>query len=145
MCASPLKLLRAGPPPPKVAILSDAVFFTRAVPIAPEATAAEVASQVEIALEALSPFPLAQLYHGYFWTPAATHALIFAAYRRRFTAEQTDLWADAELVLPAFATVLGHAVTPATMPAYLSLVSGLSLVSRSMMASVSPDAFTNAG
>ncbi len=32
---------------------------------------ADIAAQVELALEGVSPFPLAQLYHGYFWAPGA--------------------------------------------------------------------------
>ena len=114
MCASPLSFLRAGPPPPQVAFLPDALFFTRAVPVAAGATAAEAAAQIELAIESVAPFPLAQLYHGAFWTPGAEQALVFAAYRRRFTTEQTAAWAGAELVLPAFAALLGAGVAPAT-------------------------------
>ena len=62
-------------PPPKVVLLPDAQFFTRVVPVEGVATAAEVAAQVELALEALAPFPLAQMYHGHFWKPGAKHAL----------------------------------------------------------------------
>jgi hypothetical protein len=114
MCASPLNFLRAGPPPPKVALLPDGLFFTRTIPIAPGATAAEVTSQVELALEAISPFPLTQLYYGSFWLPGAEHAFIFAAYRRRFTAEQIATWSEAELVIPASVALFGGAVQPAT-------------------------------
>ena len=46
MCASPGDFLRAGPPPPRVALLPDSVFFSRAVPVAPGATRAEVVAQV---------------------------------------------------------------------------------------------------
>jgi hypothetical protein len=114
MSDSPLNFLRAGPPPPKVSLLPDAVFFTRAIPIAPETPAAEVAVQVELALESLAPFPVAQLYHGYYYPPGATAALVFAAYRRRFTAEQTELWTEADLVLPTFAALLGAPLAPGT-------------------------------
>ncbi len=114
MCASPLSFLRAGPPPPKVAFLPDALFFTRAVPVAAGVTSAEAAAQIELALESVAPFPLAQLYYGWCWTPGAEEALVFAAYRRRFTTEQTAAWAEAELVLPAFVAVLGAQVVPAT-------------------------------
>ena len=124
MCASPLSLLRAGPPPPKVAMLPDGVFFTRAVPVTAGATAAEVAAQVELALEASSPFPLAQLYYGWFWVPGAERALIFAAYRRRFTSDQTAEWDGAEVVMPAFAAVLGAKIAPATT-VVLNAVDGL--------------------
>ena len=120
MFVSPLKFLRAGPPPPRVVLLSDALFFTRSIPV-PVAAApgkggppAEVTAQVELALEAISPFPLSQLYHGFFWVPGSGKALVFAAYRRRFTADQVAAWEGAELVLPAFAAVLGGPVAPAT-------------------------------
>lgn len=102
-----IKLLRAGPPPPKVVLLPDAMFFTRAVPIAAGSSPASTASQVELALETLSPFPPAQLYHGFYWEPGAERALVFAAYRRRFTTDQAAAWETAELVLPAFASLLG--------------------------------------
>src|SRR5215207_2347590 len=106
MSASPLRFLRAGPPPPKVALLPDALFFTRSVAVTKGATQAEAASQVELALEAVSPFPLAQLYYGWFWVPGSEHALVSASYRRRFTADQTAAWEGSELVMPAFAAAL---------------------------------------
>ena len=111
---SPFRFLRAGPPPPKVALLPDALFFTRAVPVTTGASAAEAAAQLELALEGISPFPLAQLYYGWYWVPGAEHGLVFAAYRRRFTSEQTAEWEQVELVLPAFAAVLGANVEAAT-------------------------------
>ncbi|MEX2045118.1 MAG: hypothetical protein WD941_07170, partial [Opitutus sp.] len=94
---SALKFLRSGPPLPVVTLLPDAMFFTRAVPVTAGATAAEAASQVELAIEAISPFPLPQLYYGWYWRPGADRAMAFAAYRRRFTSEQTAEWPAAEL------------------------------------------------
>ncbi len=114
MCASPLALLRAGPPPPKVVLLPDTAFFTRVVPVGAGLAAAEAATQIELALEGMAPFPLAQLYYGWFRPDGAEQALVFAAYRRRFTAEQTAEWADAQAVLPAFAAVLGAKTAPGT-------------------------------
>lgn len=114
MCASPLNFLRAGPPPPKVAFLPDALFFARSVPIAAGATAVDAVAQAELALESLAPFPLAQLYYGTFWLPGSENALVFAAYRRRFSSEQVAAWGEAELVLPAFAAVLGAEIAPGT-------------------------------
>jgi hypothetical protein len=110
----PLKRLSFTAPPPKVALLPDALFFTRAVAVSPTATSAEVATQVELALEAMAPFPVAQMYHGYHWRPGFQHALVFAAYRKRFTTEQTDAWGDAEVVLPTFASLLNAKVERAT-------------------------------
>jgi hypothetical protein len=114
MCASPARFFLKGPPPPKVAVLPDAVFFSRAIPVASGATRAEVVSQVGVALEALSPFPLSQLYFGYYWPEGADRVLAYASYRRRFTAEQLAEWTGAEHVIPAFAAVLGCEVHPAT-------------------------------
>lgn len=112
--ASFLSTLRAGPPPPKVALLPDGLFFTRPVAVAAGATPAEAVAQIELALEAVSPFPLTQLYYGYYWRPGSEQAFVYAAYRRRFTADQSASWSDAELVLPAFATLLGAKIEPAT-------------------------------
>jgi len=94
-------------PARKVVLLADSHFFCRAVPVTENATPAEAAAQVELALEALSPFPPAQMYHGHFWRPGAKHACVYAAYRKRFTNEQIESWADAEAVLPTFAAMLG--------------------------------------
>ncbi len=114
MTASPLGFLRSGPPPPKVALLPDGLFFIRAVELPADLAPADVPAQVELALESLAPFPLAQLYYGYFWAPGSPRALTFAAYRRRFTTDQVALWDGAELVLPAFAALLGGPVKAAT-------------------------------
>jgi hypothetical protein len=110
-----------------VAVLPDAVFFSRAIPVPADATRDQVVSDVGLALESLSPFPLAQLYFGYYWTPGSSRALAFAAYRRRFTAEQVSDWASAQHVLPAFAAVLGSDVQPATT-VVLSAPDGLTVV-----------------
>ncbi|HVW21804.1 MAG TPA: hypothetical protein VHC86_11365 [Opitutaceae bacterium] len=114
MAQSFFALLKAGPPPPRAVLVPDGLFFVRAVPVNPQDPAEEIARQVEIALEGASPFPLNQLYHGYYWLPGSSRALAYAAYRRRFTPEQTEAWAGAELVLPAFAALLGAAAEPAT-------------------------------
>lgn len=101
-------------PPPRVVLLPDHLFFIRMVPIAEGASEADVKGQVELALESLSPFPLAQLYYAHYWTPGARNALIYAAYRKRFTTDQVESWGDAEMVLPTFATFLTVEVQPST-------------------------------
>jgi len=105
---------KPGAAAPNVVLLPDAAFFTRALPVSAGATAAEAAAQAELALEGVSPFPPAQLYYGFYWVPGAERALVFAAYRRRFSREQVATWAGAELVLPSFAALLGSEVQPAT-------------------------------
>ncbi len=92
--------------PPKVVLLPDSHFFVRVVPITPGSSSTEAASQAELALESLSPFPATQLYYGFYWSPGAESAVVYAAYRRRFTTEQTTAWSDAQLVIPAFVAAL---------------------------------------
>lgn len=87
-------------------LLPDDRFFSTVVPLSTEGDAGTVSEQVELALEALSPFPVAQLYHGYFTRPGATRALAFAAYRKRFTTDETATWEGMDLVTPAFAALL---------------------------------------
>ncbi len=111
---SSLKRFLPVPPPRKVVVLPDALFFVRAVPVAEGTAAADVAGQVELALEVIAPFPIAQLYYGYHWKPGATHALVFAAYRKRFTSGDVESWAGAEAIIPEFATSLGEAHASAT-------------------------------
>lgn len=79
-------------------------FFVRRVPLSPEG---DNAMQVELALEGFSPFPAAQLYYGFRTNTPGTEALIFAAYRRNFSAEEMSSWAGASAVLPAFSVWLG--------------------------------------
>ncbi len=106
-----LETTSATPPAPaapaaaasRVVLLPDARFFVRAVPVNAAAGAEAVAREVELALELLSPFPVSQLFFGYYWHPDAAHALVFAAFRRRFTDEEQARWADADRVVPHFA------------------------------------------
>ena len=109
-----IKVLRDGPPSPRVVLLPDGMFFTRSIAIGTASTLEDVTAQVELALETLSPFPPPQLYHGFFWPPGAERAFVFAAYRRRFASEQMAGWETAELVLPSFAALFGGEVRPDT-------------------------------
>jgi hypothetical protein len=102
----------SAPAPKKVVLLPDQAFFLRVVPLTGGATAAEVRSQVELALEGLSPFPVTHLCHGYRHVPGAGRVLVYAAYRRRFTVEDAAAWSEAEAVLPAFAAWLGLPPSP---------------------------------
>jgi len=81
---------------------------------------------VELALEALARFAGAALPWIY-WRPGAERALVFAAYRRRFTAEQMADWTGAEIVLPSFAALFGAQVGPATT-VILTAADGLTAV-----------------
>jgi len=114
------KLRLSAPAARKVVLLPDHAFFVRVVPLAPGLPAAEVPAQVELALEGLSPFPVAHLCYGYFYQPGSSRVLVYAAYRRRFTVDDAAEWTDADAVLPAFAVWLG---LPRTGPLAL-LVTG---------------------
>lgn len=105
--------------PRYVVVLSDQRFFVRTVPLAPaeagDKTAPGDREQVEIALEALAPFPMSQLYWGYWTRLGCDRALVFAAYKKRFTADETAEWGEAEWVAPRFGALLaGKAPEPAT-------------------------------
>lgn len=109
-----VKRISLKAPPPRVVLVPDSLFFVRVVPIGEGVSAGDVSGQVQLALEGLSPFPLAQLYYAHYWVPGSRTALVYAAYRKRFTAEQLDTWAEAEMVIPAFAALLNARVEPAT-------------------------------
>jgi hypothetical protein len=83
-------------------------FFLKDVALDPATSAA---AQVEIALEESSPFPLAQMFHGFVASADGRRALAYAAYRRRFTAEELAAWNEAEAVLPDFLALVGPAPT----------------------------------
>ncbi len=95
-----------------VTLLPDDRFVVRRVPIEQGEGGGGVWEQLELAVEALAPFPLAQVAWGYWTRPGAGHALVFAAYRKRFTAEELEAWGTSDLVMPRFAAWLG-AETPA--------------------------------
>lgn len=86
-----------------VALLPSHRFFTRRIPLLADG---DRAAQVELALEGFSPFPVEQLYHGYVMTPAQDEALVFAAYRKQFTAAETATWDTAAMVVPALVALL---------------------------------------
>lgn len=81
-------------------------FFVRTVQLDP---ASPAQPQVELALESVAPFPLAQLYWGFLLAEGGKEALVYAAHRRRFSAEETQAWNDSDLVVPAFLAVAGAA------------------------------------
>ena len=90
----------AVPPVNSPALLvAGARFFIRRIPLAPNAPAAP---QIELALETLSPFPLEQLFHGSVTDKAGQHALIYAAYRRNFSAAEQETWDQARVVISEF-------------------------------------------
>lgn len=87
------------PNPHPVVLVPGARFFVRRITLAPDAPAEP---QIELALETLSPFPLEQLFYGSVIDRASRHALVFAAYRRNFSADEQAAWDHAQIVVPDF-------------------------------------------
>jgi hypothetical protein len=99
----------SAPAQKRAVLLPDHAFFVRVVPLAAGTLPDGIPAQVELALEGLTPFSAAQLCYGYFAAPGADRVLVYAAYRRKFTVEDAEAWADADVVLPTFAACLGLA------------------------------------
>jgi len=83
-------------------------FFLKEIELDPTVPAAK---QVEMVLEESSPFPLAQLYFGFVVRADGARALAYAAYRRRFTAEEIAEWSESGAVLPDFLGLIGPVPT----------------------------------
>lgn len=92
-----------------VVLLPGEKFFVRRIQLTPGQNAA---LQVELALETFGPFSPGQIFHGFCPSRDGTQALLFAAYRKNFTAEEIASWAAADVVLPEFALWLAPATPP---------------------------------
>lgn len=91
-------------------LLPGEKFFVRRIQLTPGQNAA---LQVELALETFGPFAPAQIFHGFCPSRDGKQALLFAAYRKNFTAEEIASWAMADVVLPEFALWPALATPPA--------------------------------
>ena len=99
-----------------VVVLPGHRFFVRSVPVEGGADAAASREEIELALESMSPFPLSQLYWGYWTKPDCKRALVYGAYRRRFAADELEDWGDAEWVAPRLGAMLAErSPSPATV------------------------------
>lgn len=97
------RFLPAVPPAPPLLLARGDAFFIRRV----ELTAGEPAGpQVTLALEGMAPFPPEQLYFGHYAAADGSAALVFAAFRRRFSIEETEGWDGAAFVTPEFGPLL---------------------------------------
>ncbi len=95
----------ANPDPAIVSVRGDA-FVVRRLELPAGTSEPEVAGFVALQLEELSPFPIEQIYHGYVCASDRRAVVLYAAYRRRFPADQTERWPEAAYVLPDFAGAL---------------------------------------
>lgn len=115
----------SGPPPVPAArggtvLLPATKFFVRRIPLV---AGQDPATQAGLALETIGPFAPGQLYHGHCPSADGTQALVFAAYRKNFTADDTARWGDADAVLPGF-VVLARQPAPALPEVWLHESSG---------------------
>lgn len=92
--------------PVAVVFVPSSRFLLRTIPLAPDVPATD---QAALAVEGWSPFPLTQLYWGCCVAPGKDRALVYAAYRRRFDAAETNLWKSADFVVPTALALLADA------------------------------------
>mgnify|MGYP003334669459 FL=1 len=93
-----------GPQQQEAAMLPGNRFFVRRLALEGE----DPAGQVNLALEAVSPFPLEQMLLGFVTSADGKQALAYAAHRRRFTAEESFAWPEDCPVIPEFLALIGH-------------------------------------
>ena len=86
------------------ALLPGNRFFVRLIELEPD----NIASQVSLAIETVSPFPSEQMLVGYITSSDNKWALAYAAHRRRFTPEESFAWPDDCQVIPEFLALLGQ-------------------------------------
>ncbi len=101
---SPLTRAFTGPKPQEAAMLPGNRFFVRRLAVEGE----DVPGQVNLALEAISPFPLEQMLVGFVTSADGKQVLAYAAHRRRFTAEESFAWPADCQVVPEFLALCGH-------------------------------------
>ncbi|MEX2382796.1 MAG: hypothetical protein WD490_10460 [Opitutales bacterium] len=92
---------------PSEILLPAHFFFTKVLDLPPGLEEKEIASFIEISLEELSPFPLNQIFYGTYRPGNSQRVLLFAAYRKRFPAGNTEQWGKARWVAPDFISLLG--------------------------------------
>lgn len=114
--------------PREVVVLPDQRFFVRSVALVRDADSGSIREQLELALEGMAPFPVNQMLWGYWTTPESDHALVFAAYRKRFTPEETETWGEAEWVGPQLASLLGEKAPAAATTWMVRTEDGLTAV-----------------
>ena len=105
---SPFTRAFTGPKPQEAAMLPGNRFFVRRLSVEGD----DVPGQVNLALEAISPFPLEQMLVGFVTSADGKQVLAYAAHRRRFTAEESFAWPEDCQVVPEFLALCGH--RPAT-------------------------------
>ncbi|MEY4818732.1 MAG: hypothetical protein RLZZ23_1505 [Verrucomicrobiota bacterium] len=90
--------------PQEAAMLPGNRFFVRRLSVEGD----DIPGQVNLALEAISPFPLEQMLVGFVTSADGKQVLAYAAHRRRFTAEESFAWPEDCQVVPEFLALCGH-------------------------------------
>ena len=114
MPAAPLPASAPAASLDETLLLGTENFFVRRVALE---AGGDAALQAELALEAVSPFAVAQLYYGHLAAADGRHALVFATPRRLFDAAA---WDGAAAVLPDFVALLGEPPTTAKIRVWSS-------------------------
>ncbi|MCC5790126.1 MAG: hypothetical protein JJT75_10850 [Opitutales bacterium] len=90
----------------EVVLVPDQPFFWKNVELPDNLPANELDSFLEMMLEQTSPFPVHQVYYGYYRPAKGRKILLFAAYRKRIEELVGASLDDADLVAPALLSVL---------------------------------------
>jgi hypothetical protein len=93
--------------PQEAAMLPGNRFFVRRLSVEGD----DIPGQVNLALEAISPFPLEQMLVGFVTSADGKQVLAYAAHRRRFTTEESFAWPEDCQVVPEFLALCGHRPT----------------------------------
>ena len=101
---NPLSRLFKDAKPQEAAMLPGNRFFVRRLTVEGD----DVPGQVNLALEAISPFPLEQMLVGFVTSADGKQVLAYAAHRRRFTTEESFAWPEDCPVIPEFLALCGH-------------------------------------
>lgn len=91
-----------------VVLAPGAACFVRMVSLPDGTTAADIPSLADLALEAQSPFPLDQLYWGYFHHGETPFVLAYALFRERLPALGIEEVERIEHLYPSFILALGE-------------------------------------
>ncbi|MEM7790193.1 MAG: PilN domain-containing protein [Verrucomicrobiota bacterium] len=92
---------------PEVLIVPGYLFFIESIPVPDELVPEELEEFAELSLESTAPFPLDQLFWGFFQADGSSKILIYAAHKERLRSNGYTDFEDYTWVLPDFATLFG--------------------------------------
>ncbi|MEM1221198.1 MAG: hypothetical protein AAGH40_00425 [Verrucomicrobiota bacterium] len=92
---------------PDILIVPGYLFFIESIPVPDELVPDELEEFAELSLESTAPFPLDQLFWGFFQADGASKMLVYAAHKERLKSNGYTNFEDYTWVIPDFATLFG--------------------------------------